>query len=134
MKHIYIRCIALCTLLCMLLSVTVLGAFADQQQNDVSITQETQDTATQPAETDSPATSQTAVKTAKAWSAGIAIGVVCAVGALSMGFVVMKTVSGIARQPEAAESIRSGMMLGLVFIETAIIYALIVAILIVFVL
>ena len=37
-------------------------------------------------------------------------------------------------QPEAADKIRAGMMLGLVFIETAIIYALIVAILIIFVL
>ena len=37
-------------------------------------------------------------------------------------------------QPEASGSIRSSMMLGLVFIETAIIYALIVAILIIFVL
>ena len=39
-----------------------------------------------------------------------------------------------AGQPEATSQIRSGMMLGLVFIETAIIYALIVAILIIFVL
>ena len=38
------------------------------------------------------------------------------------------------RQPEAAGKINSAMMLGLVFIETAIIYALIIAILIIFVL
>ena len=45
-----------------------------------------------------------------------------------------KSAEGISRQPEAADKIRAGMMLGLVFIETAIIYALIVAILIIFVL
>ena len=41
---------------------------------------------------------------------------------------------GISRQPEASSKISSGLMLGLVFIETAIIYALIVAILVIFVL
>ena len=45
-----------------------------------------------------------------------------------------KSTEGMARQPEAAGKINSAMMLGLVFIETAIIYALIVAILIIFVL
>ena len=40
----------------------------------------------------------------------------------------------MARQPEAAGQINSSMMLGLVFIETLAIYALIVAILIIFVL
>ena len=45
-----------------------------------------------------------------------------------------KSNESIARQPEAAGNIRTSLMLGLVFIETAIIYALIVAILIIFVL
>ena len=40
----------------------------------------------------------------------------------------------MARQPDAASKINSAMMLGLVFIETVVIYALIVAILIFFVL
>ena len=40
----------------------------------------------------------------------------------------------MAEQPEAAGQIRTSMMMGLVFIETVIIYALIIAILIVFVL
>ncbi len=70
----------------------------------------------------------------KAWAAGIAIAVVAAAGALSMGLVIWKTVESIARQPEAEGKIRTAMMLGLVFVETAIIYALIVAILIIFVL
>ena len=55
-------------------------------------------------------------------------------GAFAMGMAISKASEGISRQPEAAGEIRSSMMLGLVFIETAIIYALIVAILIIFVL
>ena len=51
-----------------------------------------------------------------------------------MGISISKATESISRQPEAAGSIRTSLMLGLVFIETAIIYALIVAILIVFVL
>ena len=70
----------------------------------------------------------------KAWAAGIAVGIAAAVGAISMGIAVSKSSESIARQPEAAGKINSAMMLGLVFIETAIIYALIVAILIIFVL
>lgn len=74
------------------------------------------------------------VTATKAMSAGIAIAVVAAVGALSMGLAIMKSVDGISRQPEASDNIRTSLMLGLVFVETAIIYALIVAILIIFVL
>ena len=51
-----------------------------------------------------------------------------------MGLAISKSAESIARQPEAAGSIRTAMMLGLVFIETVVIYALIVAILIIFVL
>ncbi len=51
-----------------------------------------------------------------------------------MAISIAKSTSGMARQPEAAGKINSAMMLGLVFIETAIIYALIIALLIIFVL
>ena len=51
-----------------------------------------------------------------------------------MALAISKAVEGTARQPEAGGKIQTMLMLGLVFIETAIIYALIVAILIVFVL
>ncbi len=70
----------------------------------------------------------------KAFAAAIAIASVAGAGAIAMGLVIWKTVEGIARQPEAEGKIRTVMMLGLVFVETAIIYALIVAILIIFVL
>ena len=51
-----------------------------------------------------------------------------------MGVVAGKSAEGIARQPEAQGQIRTTLMLSLVFIETAIIYALLVVILIIFVL
>ena len=70
----------------------------------------------------------------KALAAAIAVGLAAAGGALSMGITVSKSAEGISRQPEAEGKIRTTMMLGLVFIETAIIYALIVGILIIFVL
>lgn len=70
----------------------------------------------------------------KAISAGVAIGLAAAGGALAMGMAGAKSVEGIARQPEAEGKIRTTLMLNLVFIETAIIYALLVVILIVFVL
>ena len=65
---------------------------------------------------------------------GIAIGLAAAGGAVAMGVAVSKSAEGIARQPEAEGKIRTTLMLGLVFIETAIIYALLVVILIIFVL
>lgn len=73
-------------------------------------------------------------KGSKALPAAIAVGLAAALGALAMGIAIAKSNEAIARQPEAASQIRSGLMLGLVFIETAIIYALIVAILVIFVL
>ncbi|MBQ3791522.1 MAG: ATP synthase F0 subunit C, partial [Clostridia bacterium] len=67
-------------------------------------------------------------------AAGIAVGVAAAAGAIGMGIAIAKSAESMARQPEAAGKINSAMMLGLVFIETTIIYGLIVAILIFFVL
>ena len=78
--------------------------------------------------------SENVVRDYKAISAAIIIAVAAGAGAIAMAMTIIKTVDGIARQPEAAGNIRGAMMLGLVFIETAIIYALIVAILVVFVL
>lgn len=70
----------------------------------------------------------------KAIAAAVAIGLAACGGAVGMGIAIAKSSEGIARQPEAEGKIRTTMMLGLVFIETAIIYALIVAILVIFVL
>ncbi|MDO4285973.1 MAG: ATP synthase F0 subunit C [Eubacteriales bacterium] len=70
----------------------------------------------------------------KAMAAALVVGLAAALGALGMGIAIAKSVEGISRQPEAEGKIRTSLMLGLVFVETAIIYALIVAILIIFVL
>ncbi len=82
----------------------------------------------------SEAASENALLGSKAMAAGIAIAVAAGLGAIGMGIVVAKALDGMARQPEAEGKLRTTMMLGLVFVETAIIYALIVAILIIFVL
>lgn len=70
----------------------------------------------------------------KAYAAAICVGLAAAAGAIAMGIAVSKASESMARQPEASGKINTAMMLGLVFIETAIIYALIVAILVIFVL
>jgi len=70
----------------------------------------------------------------KAIAAGLAVGLAATAGAISMGLATSKSTESIARQPEAEGKIRTTLMLGLVFIETAIIYALLAAILIIFVL
>ena len=70
----------------------------------------------------------------KAIASGIAIGLAAAGGAVAMGIASGKATEGISRQPEANGQIRSTLMLSLVFIETAIIYALLVVILVIFVL
>jgi len=80
------------------------------------------------AESDSPVLGD------KALAAGIAIGLAAMGGAIGMGLATAKSVEGLSRQPEAEGKIRTMFMLGLVFIETAIIYALIICILVIFVL
>lgn len=73
-------------------------------------------------------------KVRKIWAVAALIGVACFGGALGMAHSVAKAANNMAEQPEATGQIRTSMMMGLVFIETVIIYALIVAILIIFVL
>lgn len=83
---------------------------------------------------ESTASDKSKVTISKAMAAAIAVGVVGTAGAIAMGMAISKSTESMARQPEAASKINSAMMLGLVFIETVIIYALIVAILVIFVL
>ena len=70
----------------------------------------------------------------KAIAAALAVGLAAAAGTVGMGIAIAKSAESVARQPEASGKINSVMMLGLVFIETLVIYALIIAILIIFVL
>ena len=70
----------------------------------------------------------------KAIALGLAIGLAAGGGGIGMGIVGGRAADGISRQPEVEGKIRTTLMLDLVFIETAIIYALLVVILIIFVL
>ena len=92
------------------------------------------DAAPTAATTETEQTQQDNAAGSKSLAAGIAIGLAAAGGAIAMGVAVVTSTEGIARQPEAEGKIRTTLMLGLVFIETAIIYALLVVILIIFVL
>ena len=66
---------------------------------------------------------------------GAGIAALCGAGAaLAMGNATGKAVESIARQPEAAGKINSSLMFGLIMMETCAVYALLVAILIVFIL
>lgn len=69
----------------------------------------------------------------KALGASIAIGLAAIGAGIGMGNAIAKATDGVARQPEADGKIRTILMLGLVFIETVVIYALITSILIIFV-
>ena len=93
------------------------------------------DQASEPAVLSAPTeTAEDKTVSTKAVAAAAVVGIVATAGAAAMAISIAKSTSGMARQPEAAGKINSAMMLGLVFIETAIIYALIIAILIIFVL
>lgn len=59
---------------------------------------------------------------------------VCMGAALAMGHATAKSTEAIARQPEAAGKINSSLMFGLIMMETCAIYALLTAILIIFIL
>ena len=115
----FIRIFAIVLTLCALIACVSMPALAAEGNE-----------AAEAVETVGAASDSTAVKAIVAAAiiiAGAGIGAVC------MAIAIKKSVDSTARQPEAAGDIRSSMMLGLVFIETAIIYALIVAILVIFV-
>jgi F-type H+-transporting ATPase subunit c len=70
------------------------------------------------------------------WSvitAGFALAFAAAFGALGQGKAVSSAVEGIARNPGAAGDIRGALILGLVLIESLVIYVLLVAFLLFFV-
>lgn len=117
---------ALMMLLCALMICTIPALAANESGSDSDVT-ETVTTVT-------AGSNDNDVTSAKAMGSGVMIGIACLGGALAMGIAVGKSSEAMARQPEATSQIRTTMMMGLVFIETVIIYALIVAILIIFVL
>ena len=115
--------VLLMTVLLTMMTVSVSAAEAEPKQTGESVVaiEETE-------------ANENDVLSMKAIAAAIVVAVVGAAGAIGMAMAISKSTESMARQPEMAGKINSAMMLGLVFIETAIIYALIFAILVIFVL
>ena len=114
-----IKAIALIMMLVAALSVFLIPSKAYAAGSDEAVVAETNDKD---------------VTVAKAYASAIVVGLVAAAGAIAMGLAISKSADSAARQPEISSKIQTLMMLGLVFVETAIIYALVVAIFIVFIL
>jgi len=73
------------------------------------------------------------VKAAAFIGAAIAMGIGTIGPALGQGFIGMKSCENIGKYPENADKIRTTMILALAITETSAIYALIVALLLIFV-
>ena len=76
-----------------------------------------------------------AVSTLVQWSvitAGFALAIAAAFGALGQGKAVSAAVEAIARNPSAAGDIRANLLLGLVLIESLVLYVLLIALLLLF--
>ena len=120
--------------ICALLFLTLFASFVAipvfSDSTDVSAAESTEVTTTETAQEDDGSS----IDGVKAIAAGVAIGLAAAGDALGMGLVGGKSAEGISRQPDMESKIRTTLMLTMVFIETAIIYALLVVILIIFVL
>jgi F-type H+-transporting ATPase subunit c len=70
---------------------------------------------------------------AKLLAAGLSIGLGAIGAGIGIGNVSGKAVEGIARQPELRNQLQQVMILGIVFCETVAIYALVVALILLFV-
>ena len=66
-------------------------------------------------------------KVAAVWAAGLAIGIAAFGGALGQGTAAKAALEGIARNPNAADKLFTPMILGLALIESLVIYALVIA-------
>lgn len=125
MLFVMLACVVSVISVC--LSADAAETLPDNGIRTSSVTESADTAEADPADTDDG-------QSGKAIAAAIAIGLAAAAGAVGMGIAIAKSSEGISRQPEAEGKIRTNLMIGLVFIETAIIYALIVSILIIFVL
>lgn len=69
----------------------------------------------------------TNMKAALALGAGLAIGIAAFGGALAQGRAAAAALEGIARNPEASGKVMTPMIIGLALIESLVIYALVIA-------
>jgi len=79
--------------------------------------------------------SSSAAATVAMWSiitAGFALGIAAFGGALGQGKAVAAAAEGIARNPSASGEIRGALILGLVLIESLVIYAFVVSLILLF--
>ena len=76
---------------------------------------------------------QAIIKAACAIAAGLCMGIGAIGPAISEGNAVSKALEGMARQPEAASTLRTNMILGCGITESTGIYSLVVALLLLFV-
>ncbi len=67
------------------------------------------------------------VKAAAFLGAAIAIGLGTLGPSLGMGMIASKACENIGKYPESAKQIRSAMMFGLIMVETAAVYAFVIA-------
>ncbi|MEW6620878.1 MAG: ATP synthase F0 subunit C [bacterium] len=65
-------------------------------------------------------------------AAGIGIGIATIGPGIGQGIATSKAVEGVARQPEASGKIMTILILGLAFIESLVLYALVIALIIIF--
>ena len=75
---------------------------------------------------------QAIIKAACAIGAGLCMGIGAIGPAMGEGNAVGKALEGMARQPEAASTLRANMIIGCAITETTGIYALLIALLILF--
>ncbi|MBI4125774.1 MAG: ATP synthase F0 subunit C [Deltaproteobacteria bacterium] len=69
----------------------------------------------------------TFVKAGLALGAGLGIGIAAFVGALGQGKAAASALEGIARNPEASAKVMTPMIIALALIESLVIYALVIA-------
>ena len=72
------------------------------------------------------------ILTVSVLTAGVAIGIGTLGPGVGQGMAVSGAMQGIARQPEAANTIGTNLIIGLAFIESLTIYALVVSLLLLF--
>jgi F-type H+-transporting ATPase subunit c len=62
----------------------------------------------------------------------IGLGIASAGGGIGMGIATSKAVEGVARQPEATSKIQTLLIIGLAFIESVVIYVLVIALILLY--
>ena len=65
-------------------------------------------------------------------AAALSIGIAALGGGIGLGIAISKSTEGVARQPEAAGKIQTMLILGMAFIESLSIYALVISLILLF--